>query len=124
MDTPNPYRVPDARVAASVDGDIEAVTAGQKLVIYAILVYFLAAAARVALGPLAFVGAFVALGLALVGIVRLGTGMGDSTAIKVLCVVLMFIPLVGLIMLLVLNSRATNRLRAAGYRVGFLGASR
>lgn len=76
------------------------------------------------IGAFAFIGAFVAPVLALVGIVRLGTGMGDSTAIKALCVVLMFIPVVGLIMLLVLNSRATNRLRAAGYRVGFLGASR
>ena len=124
MNTPNPYRAPDARTAAPVDGDIEAVAAGQKLVIYAILVYFLAAAARVAIGPVALVGGLVALGLALAGILRVGTGMGDSTAIKVLCVVLMFIPLVGLIMLLVLNSRATSRLRAAGYRVGFLGASR
>jgi len=33
----------------------------------------------------------------------------------------MFIPVVGLIMLLVLNSRATRRLQAAGHHVGFLG---
>jgi hypothetical protein len=38
--------------------------------------------------------------------------------------VLMFVPLVGLIVLLVLNSKATAKLRAAGYRVGLLGASR
>jgi len=36
----------------------------------------------------------------------------------------MFVPLVGLITLLVLNAKATNRLREAGYQVGLLGARR
>jgi hypothetical protein len=53
MNQPNPYRPPNAPTAAPVDGDIEAVAAGQKLVIYAILVYFLAVFVRVAIGPLA-----------------------------------------------------------------------
>jgi hypothetical protein len=124
MNTPNPYRPPNAPSSASPEGDIETVAAGQKLVIYAILVYFLAVFVRMALGPLGLVVALGALGLALAGVVRLCTGMGDSTVTKVLCVVLMFVPLVGLVVLLVLNSRAISRLRAAGYRVGFLGASR
>lgn len=120
----NPYRSPESRVAVSDDGNLDAVIAGQKLVILAAQVYFLSAAARMFIGVFAFIGAFVALVLALFGIVRLGGGMGDSTATRTLCVVLMFIPVVGLIVLLVLNSRATNRLRAAGYRVGFLGVDR
>jgi hypothetical protein len=41
----------------------------------------------------------------------------------VLAGIAQFIPLVGLIVLLVVNSRATAMLRAAGYRVGLLGAS-
>lgn len=120
----NPYRSRESRVAVSDDGNLDAVIAGQKLVILAAQVYFLSAAARMFIGVFAFIGAFVALVLALFGIVRLGGGMGDSTATRTLCVVLMFIPVVGLIVLLVLNSRATNRLRAAGYRVGFLGVDR
>lgn len=120
----NPYRSPESRVAVPDDGNLDAVIAGQKLVILAAQVYFLSAAARMFVGAFAFIGAFVALVLALFGIVRLGGGMGDSTATRTLCVVLMFIPIVGLIVLLVLNSRATNRLRAAGYRVGFLGVDR
>ena len=124
MSTNNPYQSPRSRVADVASGDIEAIAGGQKLVIYAILVYFLAAASRVAIGPLAILIALVALGLAIAGILKLGAGMAFSTLTKIVCVVLMFVPLVGLIMLLVLNSKATTRLRAAGYRVGLLGASR
>jgi hypothetical protein len=124
MSTNNPYQSPQSRVADVVDGDIDAIAAGQKLVIYAILVYFLAAASRMAIGPLAILVFLAALGLAIAGILKLGEGMGFSTLTKVVCVVLMFVPLGGLIMLLVLNSKATSRLRAAGWRVGLLGASR
>jgi hypothetical protein len=37
--------------------------------------------------------------------------------------ILTIIPLVGLIVLLVINSKATSALRASGVRVGFLGAN-
>lgn len=120
----NPYRAPESRVAVPDDTNLEVVIAGQKLVILAAQVYFLSAAARMFIGAFAFIGAFISLVLALVGIVRLGRGMGDSTATKALYVVLMFIPVVGLIVLLVLNSRATRRLQAAGHHVGFLGVDR
>jgi hypothetical protein len=124
MSTNNPYQSPQSRVASTVDGDVEEIAAGQKLVIYAIMTYFLAAAARMAIGPFAFLIVLVALGLAIVGTLKLGSGLGFSTVNKAICVVLMFVPLVGLIMLLVLNSKATSRLRAAGYTVGLLGARR
>ena len=120
----NPYQSPPSRVADVVDGNIEASAGGQKLVIYAILIYFLAAASRLVIGPLALLIALLALGLAIAGILKLSAGMGFSTLTKIVCVVLMFVPLVGLIMLLVLNSKATKRLQAAGYRVGLLGASK
>jgi hypothetical protein len=54
----------------------------------------------------------------------MATGMGMSLTRKILLVLLMFVPLVSLIVLLILNSRATSALRAAGYRVGFFGASK
>lgn len=120
----NPYQSPQSRVAQTADGNVEEIAAGQKLVIYAILAYFLAAFSRVAIGSLAFVILFVALGLAIAGVLKLGSGLAFSTVNKAICVALMFIPLVGLIMLLVLNSKATSRLRAAGYTVGLLGARR
>lgn len=120
----NPYQSPQSRVADADNVDIDAIAGGQKLVIFAILVYFIAAASRLAIGQLALLIALVSLGLAIAGIIKLSAGMGFSTLTKIVCVVLMFVPLVGLLMLLVLNSKATTRLQAAGYRVGLLGASK
>lgn len=120
----NPYQSPQSRVADTVDGDIEAIAGGQKLVIYAILVYFVAVLSQFVIGQLGLLIALVSLGLAIAGIIKLSAGMKFSTGTQILCVVLMFVPLVGLLMLLVLNSKATTRLQAAGYRVGLLGASK
>ena len=120
----NPYQSPQSRVADVVDGDIEAIAGGQKLVIYAILVYFLAVASQAAIGQLGLLIGLVSLGLSIAGIIKLRAGMKFSTVTQIICVVLMFVPLVGLLMLLVLNSKATKRLQAAGYRVGLLGASK
>lgn len=41
---------------------------------------------------------------------------------RIILVILMLVPLVNLATLLILNSRATNALRVAGYKVGLLGA--
>ena len=124
----NPYRSPDSPVVdnAAREGS-ELVASGQKLVIYAILTYFATAVVRGMMddiGSLVALAALglVALGLAVLGIVRLGQGLGLHIAVRVLCVALMFVPLVGLIMLLVLNGMATRRLKAAGYKVGLAGA--
>ncbi|HLO98319.1 MAG TPA: hypothetical protein VK171_06970 [Fimbriimonas sp.] len=50
---------------------------------------------------------------------RLSKALSYSSLINA---VLMFIPCVSLIVLLVLNSKASARLKAAGYKVGFFGA--
>jgi len=54
----------------------------------------------------------VALGMSLVGIFRVASGMGSGIVLKILLV------------LLILNSRATRFPREAGYTVGLMGASR
>jgi len=56
-----------------------------------------------------------------VEVVRLCLALGDGWA-TVLFALLMFIPCVSLLTLLILNSRATTRLKQAGIRVGLLGA--
>jgi hypothetical protein len=88
------------------------------------LIYFFTIGLQIALGPLVGLLSLFALPLALIGLVRLSTGMGYSWFAKVLLVILMFVPLVNLITLLILNSRASTRLRAAGYHVGLMGASK
>ena len=122
----NPYEAPKAPVGDSLRDDpgIEQLVSGQKLVIYAILVYLAIILVRTAVGPIAGLLAIASLVLSIMGILRISEGLGYGTGTKVLLFVLMFVPLVGLITLLVLNSKATSRLRAAGYKVGLLGASR
>lgn len=126
MNTYNPYEAPKADVAEPVasDAGIEQVASAQKLIIYGILAYFAAAAIRASMGPIGLFVGLGALAMGLVGTYRLCSGLGFSMATRVILMVLMFVPLVGLIVLLVLNSKATAKLRAAGYRVGLLGASR
>lgn len=103
---------------------IEKVVTGQKIIIYAILVNFLTIGLRVAFGEIAVLVGIVAVVMSVVGIFRLASGLGYSTGAKVVLVILVLMPLINLITLLVLNSRATKALRAAGYKVGLLGARR
>ena len=103
---------------------IEKVASGQKLIIYAILVNFLTLGLKAAFGDIAGLVGIVAIVMSLIGMFRLASGLGYSTGAKVGLVILLLVPLVGLITLLVLNSRATKALRGAGYKVGLLGARR
>lgn len=100
---------------------IEKVASGQKLIIYAILVNILAIGLVAVFGDIAGLVSVVALVIALVGMFRLAGGLGYSTAAKIFLLVLVVLPLIGLITLLVLNSRATKALREAGYKVGLFG---
>jgi hypothetical protein len=109
---------------ASGSDRIDKIASGQKLIIYAILVNFLTYALIVVFGDIAGLVGIVAIVMSFVGMFRLAGGLGYSTAAKVLLVVLLIVPLVGLITLLILNSRATKALREAGYTVGLLGARR
>jgi len=61
--------------------------------------------------------------LAIVGVVRLSSGLGYGIAARILIIISMFIPLVSLLVLLMLSSKATAVLRSAGYKVGLLGAA-
>ncbi len=111
---------------------------GQKLAIYAICTYLGTLLVRILLRALfksmledddlvllsLFAGAafLVAFALSVVGQWRMADGLGISTGLRVVMVILLFIPLVNIVILLVLSSRTTRALREAGYRVGFFGA--
>jgi len=109
--------------AGNDDEMLEQVRSGQKLIIYAIMVNFVAYAARQS-PSFALLLYGVALIMAFFGIFRLATGLGFSTIIKVVLSLLQFVPLANIVSLLLLSSRATKALRDGGYQVGLLGASR
>ena len=107
----------------------EKVRTGQQFVIYAVLLNLLSFPLRLGLAGgegfmVSLVIVLIALALGIVGIIRLSTGLGYHWLLAVLFCLLLVIPLVNLIVLLFLSTKATRQLRAAGYKVGFLGAQR
>ena len=126
MSDTNPYQSPenDALPPEAANAHIERVASGQKMIIFAILVHISSVILQIAVHPLFAVLGLVALVLSFVGIIKLALGLGSSLIMKILYLLLMFIPLINLITLLVLNGRATKVLRESGYKVGLLGASK
>ena len=126
----NPYQAPQAIVREQhVDSsNTSDLLTGQKRVIYAVLLYLATGAVSVSAGDnglaglivIALVVGFLVLGWT--GIYKISRGLGHSMAIRIFIMLLMLVPLVGLLTLLVTNSRATKALKAAGYSVGLLGA--
>ena len=110
---------------------LEDIAEGQRWIIYAIVasvaLLVLNTAFFVAGVTVGSIGALLGLGasaLAIIGALRLGDGFGYPTGTKVLLVIAMFIPLVGFLTMVLLNSLATGQLRAAGHTVGLLGIKR
>jgi hypothetical protein len=137
----NPYQAPmaDLRPAVGVLSgkreDVRAVAVYQKGMLVCILVYLLAIVGRVMAAfvittPSAALGAAIVCGLAV-----LAAGLGGlvfvfllstkvyGVAIGILLGLLTFLPCIGLLVLLIINGKATNVLRQNGHRVGLLGAS-
>lgn len=120
----NPYNTPDANVRVKPDDDeeVQKVISGQKLILYAILLNIGAniLAARIPLiGVVAFLVAAV---MAITGLAKVCTGLRYHIAATVIFCVLMIVPLLNLIVLLLVNQKATARIREAGYEVGLMGA--
>lgn len=127
----NPYRTPEAALEAEgvLSGsleDLRPVAIYQKVINVCILLYLGAIVARLFLipDPLVLALGFGVLLVALTGMVftvllslkLYGVGLG------ILLGVLTLIPVVGLIVLLVVNGKATKVLKQNGVQVGLLGA--
>jgi hypothetical protein len=128
MSSQNPYTPPSSRVADVADGDLESIESlnrvarGQRQVMFALLAEIAASViARAApqIGLLLLIAAFI---YSVVALLRLTSALGISIVSRVLLCVGLLIPLLSLLVLAVLSSRASRRLRAAGFRIGFLGA--
>jgi len=98
---------------------------GQKILIWCILLNFLLGAIeRVhAVPDLAMMSFYILTAVwSLFGVVRICSGLQRSQGQKILFMVLMFFPLIGLVALVYLSVKATRLLREAGWSVGLLGA--
>lgn len=129
-DDDNPYRAPLSEgsafgVLSGRHEDVRSVAMYQKGILVCILLYSCAVAATALLpSSLRFLAPLAILLLGLAGTVFVfllatkvfGTGLG------ILFGLLTMIPCFGLVMLLIINGKATSVLRQNGYRVGLLGA--
>jgi hypothetical protein len=120
----DPYATPTSELAVPVktDKEVELIRMGQKLVIYAILLNIGVAILAQFVSLLGFLQIGV-LAVSMFGLVKQFQGFQVAMWARVLIILSMVIPLVNLLVLLRLNARATKALRAAGYRVGLMGAS-
>jgi hypothetical protein len=128
----NPYQSPlaDLRPAVGVlsgeHRDVRAVAVYQKGILLCILVYLLAIIGGFVIPkPLTFFVGLAALGAGLAGTVfvfLLSTKV-FGVALGVLLGILTLVPCLGLLVLLIINGKATNVMRQNGHRVGLLGAN-
>jgi len=98
-----------------------AIAKGQKGILWCILANILLFVLIVLLGPtmrLLFLGIIP---LQLYFIYKLASALKSGA--PVLWMIGMFFPLISLILLLILTDRATKAIRAAGFRVGLMGAT-
>lgn len=131
----NAYRAPMSEGAALgvLSGrheDVRSVALYQKGILVCILLNLFAVAGQFLLPP--ELSSFVRAGIILIGLVGTvfvfllatkvyGVGLGVLLGI-LLFGVSAFVPLIGLIILLVINGKATKVLQQNGYKVGLLGA--
>ncbi len=125
----NPYEPPKSEAHISfLDGPdaherLPSVATGQRLLLCSLVGFIVFSLLKVSLpGLLGFFLGWLALGMSIVGMVKVCRGTGMPTFATVGCVLCLFLPLVNLVVILFVNSRATKHLRAGGYSVGFLGA--
>ncbi len=129
--TTNPYQSPQttSQVTGVLSGsrdDLRSVAKFQKGILVCILIYLVAVIGQFALPP--ELRSLVGIGVLLVGLVgavfvfllaikTYGTGLGIVLGI------LSLVPLIGLMILLMVNGKATNILKRNGIKVGLLGAN-
>lgn len=108
------------------DIQVEQVRSGQRFVLVAILANLLSLPLLVVPGGelIRVPVILLATVLSVLGIVRMARGLGTGLILTVLMAMLMLVPFANLLVMLILNARATTYLRAHGLKVGLLGAKK
>lgn len=126
----NPFEAPasNSRVVGIVSGsreDLRKVAKFQKGILVCILVYILAVAGQFALPPQ--IRPMVGLAVLVVGLIAavftlLLAMKTHGTVLGIILGVLCLVPILGLLILLLVNQKATTVLQSNGIKVGLLGA--
>lgn len=95
-----------------------------KLLLWSILVAMVANLFQIALGneTISLVVYFGAAIFQIIALYKLGRALKLSTILMVLFFIGLFLPLLGLLVLLIMHDKTMKAMKAAGIKVGFMGA--
>ncbi len=94
----------------------------QKFLLWGVLLNLTTVALTMAVHPaFGLINFLIAIAL-IVLVANLGAALGDNVVSRILYCIGLLLPLISLVILVVLNQRATNILKAHGIPVGFMGA--
>jgi hypothetical protein len=99
--------------------------AGQKIVIYSIIINFvLNSAQKAELFSATVMGGlfFCTAAYSLLGVIKICSGLDKTQNQKILYMIFSFFPLINIVMLVYLSVKTSRMLRAAGWKIGLLGA--
>ena len=122
----------EALVTTGIDSAVNLVSVanGLKLLNGAVALYVLLlvvnflpleGALALVLGVGVLLGALAVLVLALLGMGKIQGGLGKPVVVRVLSGLALIVPLVGLIVMVIVNSQGTKALKNAGYQIGAFG---
>jgi hypothetical protein len=104
--------------------ELQEIAKYHRLLLWSILVGFVANLFRLYLGeqPIGLVVYFAAAAFQIFTVYKLGTSLKLSVVWMVLLMVGLFLPFIGLLILLSIHDKAMKAMKAAGVKVGFMGA--
>ena len=95
----------------------------QRYIILAILLNLIISVLAYFVPTLAILSLVISLAI-LILFILFSNAIKNSVIVTIICAILMFVPIISLILLLIITSRATAILRNAGLKVGLLGVSK
>lgn len=129
MATANPYAAPGSSVADPVAAGtdysaLNEVARGQRILLLALLVSIVAAFSIGFLGETPVLLISIVAGLAgIYGLLVMARGLGYSILTRIVLTLGMLVPTLNWLVMLLLCNTANKKLKAAGYKLGLMGAA-
>jgi hypothetical protein len=104
--------------------ELQEIAKYHRLLLWSTLAVFVAKLSRLSLGdqPIGLLVYFLAAAFQIFALYKLGTSLKLSVVWMVLLMVGLFLPFMGLLILLSIHDKAMKAMKAAGVKVGFMGA--
>ncbi len=104
--------------------ELQEIAKYHRLLLWSTLAVFVAKLSRLSLGdqPIGLLVYFLAAAFQIFALYKLGSSLKHSVVCMVLLMVGLFVPLLSLLILLSIHDKAMKTMKAAGVKVGFMGA--